>query len=158
MAAPRMPAFDPFDVEESNRSLLPEPLAELNRRRFNRRLGDFAGLTQFGVVLTRIVPGGQSSFRHAHAVQDEFVWVVEGEVVLETDAGRQVLGPGACAGFPAGAGDAHRFVNESDRDVLLLVVGDRTANETVTYPDVDLAGHTDATGRFVFTHKDGTPY
>lgn len=158
MAAPRMPAFDPFDVEESNRSSLPEPFATLNRRRWNRRLGDHAGLTHFGVVLTRIAPGGQSSFRHAHAKQDEFVFVVEGEVVLVTDAGRQVLKPGSCAGFPAGAGDAHHFRNEGDRDVLILVVGDRTPDEVVTYPDDDLLGRTDETGRFAFTHKDGSPY
>lgn len=159
MAAPQMPAFDPFDVEESNRTTLPEPFATINRQRWNRRLGDHAGLTNFGVVLTRIVPGGQSSFRHAHAKQDEFVWVVEGEVVLETNAGRQVLKAGTCAGFPAGAGEAHRFLNEGTRDVLLLVVGDRTAGDAVSYPDVDLAGRYDeATGLFSFTHKDGTPY
>lgn len=158
MAAPRLPAFDPFDVVESNATALPPPFAEINSHRWYRRLGDHAGLTRFGVNLTRIEPGGQSSFRHAHATQDEFVWVVEGEVVLETDAGRQVLQPGTCAGFAAGAGDAHRFLNLGDRDVLILVIGDRTLGDTVTYPDEDLAGRADATGRFVFTRKDGTPY
>ncbi|NLH82646.1 MAG: cupin domain-containing protein [Phyllobacteriaceae bacterium] len=159
MAAPQMPAFDPFDVEESNRTTLPEPFATTNRRRWNRRLGDFAGLTNFGVNLTRIEPGGQSSFRHAHSKQDEFVWVVEGEVVLVTDAGRQVLKPGSCAGFPAGTGLAHHFLNEGTRDALLLTVGDRTPGDAVGYPEVDLAGRYDeATGLFGFTHKDGSPY
>jgi uncharacterized cupin superfamily protein len=116
------------------------------------------GLKNFGVNLTRIVPGGQSAARHAHTKQDEFVWVLEGEATLETDAGAQVLTAGQCAGFPAGTGDAHRFVNRSDRDVVLLVVGDRSAGDTVAYPDIDLDGRLDADGRFQFTHKDGTPY
>lgn len=158
MTAPRLPAFDPFDVPESNATSLPDAVAAPNRRRWFRRLGDHVGLTRFGVNLTRIVPGGQSSYRHTHAVQDEFVWVVEGEVVMVTDAGRQVLHAGDCAGFPAGGGDAHHFLNESDRDALILVVGDRTPGEVVTYPDDDLAGHTDESGRFVFTHKDGSAY
>lgn len=158
MTQPRMPAFDPTTVAESNATLLPGPFVEVTRRRWNRRLGAHAGLKNFGVVLTRIEPGGQSSCRHAHAKQDEFVWVLDGEVVLETDAGAQVLTAGSCAGFPAGTGDAHHFVNRSDRDVLLLVVGDRTPGEVVSYPDDDLAGATDATGVFRFTRKDGTPY
>ena len=84
------------------------------RTRYNRRLGNHAGLRNFGVNLTRIVPGGQSSYRHAHSTQDEFIWVLEGEVVMETNAGAQVLEPGMCAGFPAGTGDAHRFVNRTE--------------------------------------------
>ena len=158
MAAPQMPAFDPFDVAESNATSYPEALAEPNRHRWNRKLGDYAGLTHFGVNLTRIEPGGQSSYRHAHLTQDEFVWVLEGEVVMETNAGAQVLAAGTCAGFPAGGGEAHRFVNRTKSDVLLLVVGDRTPGEVVTYPDVDLAGRMDDDGRYRFTHKDGTPY
>lgn len=158
MAAPILPAFDPFDVVESHATALPPPFAEINSHRGFRRLGDHVGLTRFGVNLVRIEPGGQSSFRHAHMVQDEFVWVLEGEVTMETDEGAQVLKPGTCAGFPAGGGNAHRFVNHGGRDVLILVVGDRTPGEVVTYPDEDLAGHTDASGGYVFTHKDGTPY
>ncbi len=78
--------------------------------------------------------------------------------MLETDGGSQRLGPGMCAGFPAGAGDAHRFVNRSAGDVLLLVVGDRTAGDEVVYPDIDLHGKPGPDGRYVFTRKDGTPY
>jgi len=110
------------------------------------------------VNLTRIVPGGQSSYRHAHTRQDEFIYVLDGEVVLETNAGAQVLTSGMCAGFPAGTGDAHRFVNRSDADVLLLVVGDRTGDDEVTYPDIDLHAKLAADGKYAFTHKDGTPY
>ena len=158
MAAPRMPAFDPFDVAESNASMLPEPFASQAKKRHNRRLGDHVGLTNFGVNLTRIEPGGLSSQRHSHLKQDEFVWVLEGDVVLVTDAGRQTLEAGSCVGFPHGTGDAHHFLNEGREDVLLLVVGDRTPDEVASYPDVDLAGRMDANGRYSFTHKDGSSY
>ncbi len=119
------------------------------QQRWNRRLGDHAKLTNFGVNLSRIAPGGQSSFRHAHSRQDEFVYVLQGEVELETDAGAETLRAGLCAGFPAGSDAAHRFVNGSAADVLLLVVGDRTGDE-VSYPDIDLHGRMGADGKMRF--------
>ncbi len=150
----KLPAFNPLELPESNATGYPPPYSEDARRRFNRKLGDHAGLANFGVVLTRIVPGGQSSHRHAHSKWDEFVWVLEGETVLHTDAGEQILTPGMCAGFPAGNGDAHRFLNRTDKDVLLLVVGDRTDGEEVSYPDVDMhLKHGQG-----FFHKDGRKY
>ena len=155
---PRLPAFDPADVPESNATTYPEPLRAPNLKRYNRRLGTHAGLKNFGVNLTRIVPGGQSSYRHAHSTQDEFVYVLEGEVVVETNGGAQTLRAGMCVGFPAGTGDAHRFVNRSSADVFFLVVGDRSADDEVTYPDVDLHGKLGPDGKFRFTRKDGTPY
>lgn len=155
--SPKSPAFDPKDVPESNATAIPEPYTRDNQNRFNRRIGDFAGLKNYGVVLTRIIPGGQSSYRHAHSRQDELVYVLEGPVTLETNAGRQVLESGMCAGFPAGTGDAHRFVNHTDRDVLLLVVGDRSPGDEVSYPDVDMKAAYGADGKFHFTRKDGTP-
>jgi uncharacterized cupin superfamily protein len=154
----KSPAFDPKDVAESNATAIPEPYARDNQNRYNRRIGDFAGLTNYGVVLTRIIPGGQSSYRHAHSKQDEFVYVLEGPVTLETNAGRQVLGSGMCAGFPAGTGDAHRFLNHTDKDVLLLVVGDRSQGDEVSYPDVDMKGTYGADRMFHFTRKDGTEF
>src|SRR5258708_28324857 len=158
MPKPILPAFDPADLAESTVTSYPEKFRADNSRRWNRRLGDHVGLTNFGVNLTRIEPGAQSSARHAHARQDEFIWVVSGEVVLETDEGAQTLRPGMCAGFAAGCGNAHRFVNKTDQDVVLLVVGDRTPFDEVTYPDIDLHGKAGADGRFVFTKKDGTPH
>ena len=155
---PALPAFDPADVPESNATGYPEPLRAPNQKRYNRRLGNHVGLKSFGVNLTRIVPGGQSSYRHAHSTQDEFIYVLEGVVVMETNAGAQVLKPGMCAGFPAGTGDARRFVNRSNADVVLLVVGDRSANDEIRYPDVDLQGRLGADGRYAFTRKDGTSY
>ncbi|MGY3532356.1 cupin domain-containing protein [Bradyrhizobium sp. USDA 4452] len=154
---PRPPAFDPYTVAESNSTSIPPPHRAANQMRYNRRLGDHAGLTNFGVVLTRIIPGGQSSFRHAHSRQDEFVYVLDGEVVLETDGGAQVLTAGMCAGFPAGTGGAHRFVNRTDRDVKLLVVGDRTAGDEISYPDMDMHAVLGADGAYKFTTKKGEP-
>lgn len=152
----KSPAFDPKEVPESNATAIPEPFTRDNQNRYNRRISDFAGLKNYGVLLTRIIPGGQSSYRHAHSKQDEFVYVLEGPVTLETNVGAQVLESGMCAGFPAGTGDAHRFVNHTDRDALLLVVGDRSQGDEVTYPDVDMKAAYGADGKFRFTRKDGT--
>jgi uncharacterized cupin superfamily protein len=158
MSRLRLPAFDPKEVPESNATAIPPPYQKDNQNRYNRRLGDHAGLKNFGVNLTRIIPGGQSSYRHAHSRQDELVYVLEGPVTLETNGGAQILELGMCAGFPAGTGDAHRFVNHTDKDVLLLVVGDRSAGDEVSYPDVDMKGVLGADGAFGFTRKDGTPF
>ena len=155
---PKAPAFDPRDVEESNATGYPEPYRADNQLRYNRRLGNHAGLTNYGVNLTRIVPGGQSSHRHAHTRQDEFVYVLEGEVVLETDSGAQVLKAGMCAGFPAGTGDAHRFLNRASADALLLVVGDRTGDDEISYPDIDMRAQLGVDGKYRFTRKDGSSF
>ena len=156
MTAPS--GFDPLSLPESNATGYPEPFRADNMKRWNRRLGNHAGLRNFGVNLTRIVPGGQSSSRHAHSRQDEFIYVLEGVVDLETDAGVETLRAGMCAGFPAGTGNAHRFVNRSSADVLLLVVGDRTPGDEGSYPDIDLHAALGPDGKYVFTHKDGAPY
>lgn len=158
MSKPRLPAFDPADLAESNATSYPAPFKAINSRRWNRRLGDHVGLRNFGVNLTRIEPGAQSSARHAHTKQDEFIWVVEGELVLETNEGSQTLGPGMCVGFPAGCGNAHRFVNKTAKDAVILVVGDRTPFDEVSYPDIDNHGKAGADGKYVFTKKDGTPH
>jgi len=150
--------FDPLALSESNATTYPEPFRADNQQRWNRRLGDHAGLSNYGVNLTRIVPGGQSSHRHAHARQDEFIYVVRGEVELQTNAGSQLLRTGMCAGFPAGTGNAHRFVNRSAEDVLLLVIGDRTGGEEVSYPDIDLHLRQGEDGKYYYFHKDGTAY
>jgi len=133
----------------------PAPLDEPCRGRIRHALGDAAGLTQFGVNLQRLAPGAWSSQRHWHTEEDEFVWVVSGEVVLVTDAGEEILRAGDCAAFAAGEPNGHHLQNRTDTDVLLLEIGSRRQNTDVcTYPDVDLHW-SQATGD---THKDGRPY
>ncbi|MFM9937921.1 MAG: cupin domain-containing protein [Hyphomicrobiaceae bacterium] len=148
--------FSATDVPESNATGYPAPHREANMKRHARRIGDFAGLKNFGVNLVRVEPGGQSSARHAHARQDEIVHIVDGPITLETDAGREVLATGAWVGFPAGTGDAHRFINTGDRDATFLVIGDRSAPEDVVYPDIDMHATADANGVWRYTRKDGS--
>jgi uncharacterized cupin superfamily protein len=126
--------------------------------RDKRPLGDLFGLTNFGVNLTRLAPGAQSSLRHAHARQDEFVYILEGRATLITDAGETELEPGMCAGFKAGTGDGHHLVNNTREDVLYLEIGDRTRGDSAIYPDEDLQVVQDAEGNWRYLHKDGTPY
>jgi uncharacterized cupin superfamily protein len=126
--------------------------------REKRPLGDLFGLTNFGVNLTRLAPGAESALRHAHAKQDEFVYILEGHPTLVTDAGATELSPGMCAGFKAGTGDGHHLVNRSTQDVLYLEIGDRTPGDSATYPDEDMQVVQDAQGNWRYLHKDGTPY
>src|SRR5215813_11442330 len=108
---PRKPALDPQTIEASNRSGYPEPYRSRVLPREKRRLGDALGLTRVGINHTTLPPGKESSMRHWHTHEDEFVYVLEGEVVLRTDAGEQRLSAGMCAGFPAGRSDGHQFIN-----------------------------------------------
>ena len=139
-------------------SSYPEKFRARVAGRDKRPLGDLFGLTNFGVNLTRLAPGAQSALRHAHARQDEFVYVLEGRPTLITDAGETVLEPGMCAGFKAGTGDGHHLVNKSKEDVLYLEIGDRTRGDSAIYPDEDLQVVQDAEGNWRYLHKDGTPY
>lgn len=155
--SPKPPALDPETVEVWTGSTYPETFAAECRARRKRALGDAAGLENFGVNLVHMAPGAWSSQRHWHSHQDEFVYVLEGEVVLITDAGEQTLGPGMAAGFPAGSGDGHHLVNRSDADAVYLEVGDRTAGDEVDYPDIDMAARWFG-GVRKFVRKNGTPY
>jgi len=135
----------------------PEPFFSRMSGRVKRPLGDLFGLANFGVNLTRLLPGAASALRHAHTMQDEFVYILEGRPTLVTDAGRTRLGPGMCAGFKGGTGDAHHLVNETAEDVVYLEIGDRTPGDGAVYPDDDIAAVA-VDGKWRFTHKDGTPY
>lgn len=154
---PKHTVIDPAAIEPRTGSIYPEPFAASTQGREKRGLGSRAGLTQFGVNLTTLKPGAASALRHWHANEDEFVYVVEGELTLVTDAGSQVLGPGMAAGFPAGVEDGHHLVNDTDRDAVYLEIGSRAPTEEAHYPDVDLHARRDASG-FHFFRKDGTPY
>ena len=118
-------------------------------------MGNAAGLTDFGVNLLRLPPGAWSSQRHWHSAEDEFVFVLDGEVVLVTDAGEEVLRAGDCAGFKAGVPDGHHLQNRSQRDATVLEVGSRKADDEGDYPDIDLRF---LKGGLGFAHEDGTPY
>jgi uncharacterized cupin superfamily protein len=124
------------------------------RRRWT--LGDAAGLTQFGVNLMRLPPGQWSSQRHWHSAEDEFVWVVEGEVVLVEDGAEVVLRAGDCAGFKAGVANGHHLQNRSDREVVLLEMGSRRPEiDGCDYPDIDMVARA---GEDLYRHRDETPY
>ena len=158
-----MPAERPVAVRAADApprarpSNYPPELAAKIGAREKRPLGDLFGLRNFGVNLTRLPPGAASALRHAHALQDEFVFVLEGEPTLVTNAGETPLSPGMCAGFRAGTGDAHHLVNRSGADVVYLEIGDRTPGESADYPDDDLMVRPDAQGRSMYYRKDGTP-
>ena len=152
-----LPALDPASVPERRGSGYPEPFRSRMGDRVKRRLGDACGLTRFGVNLVTLGPGGQSALRHWHTREDEFVYVLEGEVVLVTDAGEQVLRAGECAGYPAGRSDGHHFVNRSGAPARYLEVGNRDPADRAFYPDDDLQMAGDRENvRYV--HKDGSAY
>ncbi len=153
----RMPALDPATVPTTGPSDYPPPFDALVAGRERRRLGDALGLRNFGVNLLRLPPGCASSQRHWHTRQDEFVYVLAGEVVLVTDGGEQVLGAGTAAGFPAGTGDGHHVINRSKRYALLLEVGDRTPGDEADYSDIDMMVRW-VDGEERYLRKDGRRY
>jgi len=118
-------------------------------------LGEAGGLRDFGVNLMTLPPGSWSSQRHWHSDEDEFVYVLEGEVTLMEDAGATVLVAGDCATFPKGSGDGHHLINNSSATAVYLEVGSRNPRDLTTCSDVDMMSSS-ADGRFV--HKDGSPY
>ena len=158
VAKPQPVALRAADVAPRTKpSVYPEPFFSRMARREKRQLGDVFGLKNFGVNLTRIAPGGESSLLHRHSRQDEFIYILEGTPTLVTDDGEFALAPGMCAGFPAG-GIAHQLVNRSDADVVYLEVGDRTAGDEGSYPNDDIKAELDPDGQWRFSRKDGTPY
>ncbi|MFV1998056.1 MAG: cupin domain-containing protein [Acidiferrobacterales bacterium] len=138
-------------------SVYPEPFAMRMAGREKCRLGDLFGLENFGVNLTRLAPDAVSALRHAHARQDEFIYILSGSPTLLTDEGRTRLSPGMCAGFRAGTSNAHNLINETAEEVVYLEIGDRTPGEEVTYPDDDLQASF-VNDKWKFFHKDSTPY
>ena len=136
-------------------SSYPADLATRVAGRDKRPLGDVFGLTVFGVNLTRLAPGAWSALHHRHARQDEFIYVLEGTPTLITDAGETQLQPGMCAGFPGG-GSPHHLENRSASDVMILEIGDRGKDDTVVYPNDDLAVAMGPDGKWRYSRKDGT--
>ena len=150
-----MPKIDVVPLPVRQGSLYPAPFHEPCINRIRKALGDAGGLSQFGVNLLRLPPGAWSSQRHWHSGEDEFVYVLEGEVVLIDDAGEHVLRAGDCAGFPKGDGNGHHLLNRSGADALCLEIGSRAPGDKVVYSDIDLKiDRADP----VYRHKDGTAY
>lgn len=152
-----LPAFAAAAIQEIGGTGYPSPYKEKVGGRTKRKLGDAVGLTQFGVNLTMLPPGAYSSMRHWHKTEDEFVYVLSGELTLITDAGEQTLKAGDACGFPAGKPDGHHLINRSQSPATYLEVGTRVNSDAVEYPDIDMKGVNDGTG-WKFTHKDGRPY
>ncbi|MDP9000848.1 MAG: cupin domain-containing protein [Myxococcota bacterium] len=152
------PALDPASVSPRSTSGYPEPFRSRVLPREKRALGDALGLTKLGVNLTTLPPGKESSMRHFHTRVDELVFVVEGEVVLRTDEGEQLLTAGMCAGFPTGSKNGHQLVNRSNHPARYLEISNRDPEDSAEYSDVDLAYRKGPDGGAVFTHKNGTPY
>jgi len=153
----KLPALDPGTVEERRGSLYPEPFRSRMGDRAKRRLGEACSLTRFGVNLVTLGPGGQSALRHWHTLEDEFIYVVDGELTLITDRGEQRLTRGMCAGFPAGVRDAHHLVNRGGAPATFLEIGNRIEGDNGFYPDDDLMWGFDEKGEYP-AHKDGRRY
>ncbi len=138
-------------------TLYPSPFDSPCRARERRKLGDAAGLTQFGVNLLTLPPGAWSSQRHWHTESDEFVYIVEGEVTLVTDDGREVLAAGDAAGFRAGDANGHCLQNHTQAPTLVLEIGSRVVSDGAHYSDIDLMAPPDGKPA-LYTRRDGTPY
>ncbi len=161
-----LPALHPDQVQKLRGTLYPEPFKSRVINRTKQRLGDACGLTQFGVNLVTLEPGAQSALRHWHTGEDEFVYILAGEVALITNAGEQALRAGDCAGYPAGKDDAHHLVNRSSQPAQYLEIGTRVDNDKAHYPDDDLmwlnekVPQADGSVKTVDVpaHKDGRKY
>jgi uncharacterized cupin superfamily protein len=150
-----VPKIDLAAVPQRQGSGYPAEFAAPCAERLRQRLGDAAGLKDFGVNLMRLPPGGWSSQRHWHSHEDEFVWLLEGELVLVEDEGETVLKAGEAAAFPKGSGNGHHLINRSDRTAVYLEVGSRSPDDLTTCSDIDMMSAA-SDGRF--TRKDGRPY
>ena len=150
-----MPKIDVTSVPEHKGSGYPAPFHEIAKDRTRKRLGDAAGVTQFGVNLLRLPPGAGSSQRHWHSNEDEFVYVISGELTLVTDQGEETLRAGDCAGFPKNDGNGHQLINKSPAPATCLEIGTRGEDDVTIYSDVDMMIDSKGGG---FRHKDGTPY
>jgi uncharacterized cupin superfamily protein len=149
--------IDPKTLPETVGTLYPPPFDKPCRARGRKKLGDAAGLTQYGVNLLRLPSGVWSSQRHWHTSQDEFVYVLSGEVVLVTNDGEEVLKAGECAGFKAGEDNGHHLQNRGAGEALVLEIGTRNQGDSSPYSDIDMLVPPDGKP-VLYAHKDGAPY
>ncbi|PJZ69494.1 cupin [Leptospira perolatii] len=144
------------EVEGTTTSNYPAEFQKVVTGRRKRRVGDAFHLKNFGVNITELEPGASSALKHWHEKQDEFIYVLSGEILLRTDKGEETLRQGQFVGFPAGAENGHQLVNRSNQKAVYLEIGDRTPGEVVHYSEVDLAVKVQD-GKYLFTRKDGSP-
>jgi uncharacterized cupin superfamily protein len=150
-----MPKLDLANIAARTGSDYPAPFHQAVAGRSRQRLGEAGGLTQFGVNRVELPPGCWSGQRHWHAEEDEFVYVIAGEVVLVTDEGERLLRAGECAAFPANTPNAHHLINRSQSTAVCLEVGTRSTNDRVVYADIDMVYDAKADA---YLHKDGSTY
>ena len=150
-----MPRIDVGSVHQRTGSTYPKPFDAIAKDRVRQRLGDAGGITQFGVNLLQLPPGAGSSQRHWHSAEDEFVYVVSGEVTLITDKGEEILRAGDCAGFPKNVPDGHQLINKSSAMAVCLEIGTRTGEDVCIYSDIDMMIDPRKGG---YSRKDGTFY
>ena len=153
----KSPALNPGDVPVKTGTRYPDERKGASEDREKRALGNALGLKNFGVNVVHMKPGVESSIRHWHTKQDEFIYILQGELTLITDEGEQTLTAGYAAGFKAGDANGHCIANRSGEDAFYIEVGDRTPGDEVTYSDVDMEERL-VEGKETFVRKDGTPY
>jgi uncharacterized cupin superfamily protein len=151
-----MPKIDIAGLPVDARVRYPAPYDKATIGLSRKRMGNAVGLDQFGVNLTTLKPGASSTLRHWHEKEDEFVYVLAGELVLIENAGETILQAGDAAGFKAGVADGHQLVNRSAADAVILEIGSRKSGEMAHYSDVDLALVNTGAG-YRYTRKDGSP-
>lgn len=140
----------------SDRKGLPHPISGQNDGPYSKvPLGDLVGLSQYGVHLERLPPGSRSSHRHWHEAEDEFIYLISGELILIEDQ-ESTLRTGDSAGWRAGDPIAHCLENRSTSDAVMLVVGTRLTEDIVHYPDHDMVLHRDC-GCRIYKKSDGSP-
>lgn len=150
-------AIDSTEIPAVTTSIYPEPFASMVKGREKRRLGDPFGIKKFGVNLTKLAPGARSAMLHRHSVQEELIFILEGNPTLVTETDQIQLKPGMCAGFIPN-GNAHYLLNKTSEYVTYLEVGDRDSTDQVSYPEDDLMAISAGNNQWQFTHKNGEKY
>ncbi len=149
--------LNPYDIEPRTKSIYPEPFATMINGRSKRALGNFIGITKYGINLTTIKPGGVPALMHRHSKSDEFVFIIKGTATVVTENEKFTLSEGECTGFIP-SGPAHMLRNESSEDFVYLEICDLEPGDEATYPNDDITAAQDESGKWVFAHKDGRPY
>lgn len=145
------------EVTPRTGSIYPEPFKSMMSGRYKRALGDLFGITKFGVNMTTIEPGGMSALLHRHSKSQEFVFILKGTATVYTETEKIILNEGECIGFMPN-GPAHHLKNESNADVVYIEIGDREPGDSAVYPNDDIVASKDQNEKWMFHHKDGTPY